>query len=75
MTRAEIDAALERVKTWQHERQEDAAEVLIRMEKHEGGIYELDEDEAADLEEALAEEQRGEIATQEQVRAVFNRYG
>lgn len=74
MTRSEIDAVLERVKTWPLERQEDAAAVLLRMEEVGTELYELSDEERADIVEGLAEAERGEFASQEEVDALLARY-
>lgn len=74
MTRDQIDAILERVRSWPPERQEDAANVLLAMEAEGTAPYELSEEERADLEEGLAEADRGEFATEEEVAAVFARF-
>ncbi|HEY8566835.1 MAG TPA: hypothetical protein VIL65_15165 [Beijerinckiaceae bacterium] len=74
MTKKQIADILERVKTWPLERQEDAAEMLLAMEELEGGVYKLTPEEEADIAEAEAEMERGEIATDEEVAAVFNRF-
>ena len=73
MTKTEIDAVLERVRTWPAERQEDAVRVLLEMEAEGTEVYELSEEELADIEEGLKEIERGEVATDEQVAAMFNR--
>ena len=73
MTKTEIDAVLERVRTWPPERQEDAVRVLLEIEAEGIGFYELSEEELADIEEGLKEIERGEVATDEQVAAMFNR--
>ena len=70
MTKDQIESIFERVRTWPPERQEDAAQMLLRMEEQGVGIYELSEEEMAELEEA---EQSG-IATDEEIRALFDRY-
>lgn len=74
MTRREIDAVFERVRTWSEERQEDAAAMLLMMEEQGAGIYVLDEEEERALDEAEAAADRGEFATEEEVEAVLNRY-
>ncbi len=43
MTKDEIQAVLERVRSWPQERQEDAARVLLAMEEAPG-VYVLDEE-------------------------------
>jgi len=73
MTKAEIEAVLERVRTWPAEKQEDAVRVLLEIEAEGSGFYELSEEELADIEESLKEIERGEVATDEQVAAMFNR--
>lgn len=74
MTRQEIDAVLERVRTWPLQRQEDAARSLLLLEEHGTVPYELNEEERADLEQALADEAREDFASDEEVKAVFDRY-
>jgi predicted transcriptional regulator len=73
MTKTEIDAVLDRVRTWPPERQEDAARVLLEMEAAGTEVYELSEEELADIEEGLKEIERGEVATDEEVAALFSR--
>lgn len=73
LTKAEIDAVIERVRAWPGERQEEAARVLLEMEAQGTEVYQLSEDELADLEEGLREIERGEVASDEQVAALFNR--
>src|SRR3712207_1271298 len=75
MTTEEIQAVLDRVRTWPAERQEDAVRLLLTMEQEAAEPYILDEEEAADIDAALAEIERGEEpASEEEVQAVFNRY-
>src|SRR5262249_1818845 len=74
MTKKDIDAVLERVRTWPQPRQEDAARLLLAMENVGTAIYELSEEEEADIDAALEEIARGEVASDEEVAAVFNRF-
>jgi hypothetical protein len=74
MTKEQIDAILDRVRTWPFERQEDAAAILLRMEEQGVAPYVLSPDERAEVEAGLAETARGEFATDEEVEAVFSRY-
>jgi len=73
MTKDQIDAVLDRVKTWPPERQEDAVKVLLQMEAAGTEVYELSEAELADIEEGLREIERGEVATEQEVSALFSR--
>lgn len=74
MTKADIEAVFERVRTWPIERQEDAVNVLLRMEAIGTEPYELDDEERAALDEALAEADRGEFASDEEVAAFFAKH-
>lgn len=74
MTKEQIEAVLERVKTWPKERQQDAVDILLKMERMGTKIYRLSGEERADLEEARKEIERGEVASDEEVAAVFNKY-
>jgi predicted transcriptional regulator len=74
MTKAEIDAVLDRVKTWPPERQEEAMRVLLELEAEDAGVYVLSDEERAAIEEGMEQARRGEFATDEEVAALFNRY-
>ena len=74
MTQAEIDAVLNRVKTWPAERQEKALLMLLDLEAEVTGVYHLTEDDRREIELSMEEARRGEFATDEEVAAVFNRY-
>jgi predicted transcriptional regulator len=74
MTKKEIDAVLDRVRTWPIERQEDAARTLIRMEAQGLETYVLSDEERTEIEKSLEEARRGEFATDEEVAALFDRY-
>ena len=74
MTREQIEEVFERVRTWPIERQEDVAVLLLALEDRSAGVYHLDEEELADIEEAEREAERGEFATDGEVKALFDRY-
>ena len=74
MSKKDIEAVFERVRTWPLSRQEDAAHMLLQMEENGTDVYHLSEEERADIKEALEEEARGEFASDEEVAAVFNKY-
>jgi hypothetical protein len=74
MTKEQIDAILDQVRTWPLEVQEDAAAILLRMEEQGVAPYVLSPDERTEVEAGLAETARGEFATHEEVEAVFSRY-
>ncbi len=74
MTKDQIEAVLERVKTWPLERQEDAVAMLLRMEQQNEALAGLTDEDWADLEEAVAEAEREESVPDEEMRALFDRY-
>lgn len=55
MTREQIDAVLDRVRTWPKERQEDAAEILASLEAQDQSPLRLSEERAAEVRRRLAD--------------------
>jgi len=74
MTKDEIQALFERVLTWPPERLDDVGEILLRMEEANEAVDDLTEEDWADLEEGLAEADRNEFASEEELRALFDLY-
>ena len=74
MTKDQIDAVLDRVRSWPKARQEDAVRVFLSMEVPAPEPYVLNAEERADLEAAFEDVARGEVATDAEVEAVFARY-
>lgn len=70
-----LEKILEAAKAWPTEKQDAAAAVLEHMHALDTGDYVLNDDERADLEAALSEVRRGEIASVAEVAAVFTRDG
>jgi len=75
MTKAEIKAVLDRVLSWPSERQQDAAEMLLMLEAEKGEFYHPSEEEWLAIQEGLDQVNRGEFATDEEVEALFKRFG
>jgi predicted transcriptional regulator len=57
------------------ERQETIARAIIDYASHDEGVYHLTDDERAEVRAGLAEIERGEIAPDDEVRAVYKRIG
>ncbi len=74
MTNEQVDAVLKRAQSWPQARREDAAQLLLALEAQGTEPYVLSGDERADIEAALNEVSRGEIASDAEVAAVFARY-
>jgi hypothetical protein len=68
-----LEKILDRVRRWPKERQEDAAAILEQMDIAGAAPYVLSGDERADLTEALAEVERGEVAGEKDVADFFQR--
>lgn len=69
-----LEQAVEKVKKLSKERQEYAAEVLERIAEAGDGVYILTDEERRLVREGLDELDRGEAATDAEVRAVFDKY-
>jgi len=74
MTKREVDAVLERVRSWPEAEQEEAALLLLALEERRKGVYELSEEEFADLDQADREIERGEFVPDEEMKALFDLY-
>jgi hypothetical protein len=59
---------LKRVGTWPQEDQEELAELAREIEARRSGVYEPTAEEEAAIREGLAELDRGEFVTEEEIR-------
>jgi predicted transcriptional regulator len=73
MSKEQIKAVLDRVLTWPPARQQDAADMLLWLEAKEGELYHPTDDEQAAIEEGLAQAERGEFASDEEMDAFWKR--
>jgi predicted transcriptional regulator len=69
-----LEEAIEKVKALSEERQAYAAEVLEQIAAAGDEVYRLSDEERRLVREGLAELDRGEVASEEEVRAVFDKY-
>lgn len=74
MSRRKFNEALDGTREWQAGKRANAAGLLVDLEEQDVFLKPLSDEERADLREALAEAERGEFATDEEVEAVFARY-
>ncbi len=65
---------LARAETWSEQDQEELAQVALEIEARRHGLYRASPDELKAIDEALAAVARGEIASDEEVEAVFAKY-
>jgi hypothetical protein len=71
MTKEQIDAVLEKVRSWPEADQEELAELAREIEARRTGVYVLSEDERQAIEQA----ERSGIASDEEVAEFWKRHG
>jgi hypothetical protein len=69
-----LEEAIEKIKGLSKERQEYAAEVLEHIALADDEVCHLTDEECRLVDESLAELDRGEAASEAEVRAVFDKY-
>jgi hypothetical protein len=69
-----LKKVLTRAETWSEQDQEELAQVALEIEARRHGVYHATPEELKAIDEALAEVARGEIASDEEVQAVFAKY-
>jgi len=67
--------AIEVLRDLPEEQQEMIARAILDYASHDDGVYHLTDEERKEVRAGLAELERGEIATEEEVRAVYKRIG
>jgi predicted transcriptional regulator len=65
---------LARAESWSEQDQEELAQVALEIEARRHGLYHASAEELKAIDEALAAVARGEIATDEEVEALFAKY-
>ena len=77
MTAKDLEELIERVRHWPKERQEDAAEVLLEMERQDASRYRLTDAQAKEVARIQRDirEGRGMLATDEQMAALWKSCG
>ncbi len=69
-----LEQAIEKLKRLPEEQQEYAAQVLKQIAEAGEGVYALSDEERRLVREGLDELDRGETASEAEVRAVFDKY-
>ena len=73
MTKEQLEAIFDRVRTWPAEKQREAAELLVAL-GNEHDVYVLSPEEEADIDAGLEEVRQGKFATDEEMKALFDRF-
>jgi hypothetical protein len=69
-----LDQAVEKMQALPAEMQDEAARMLLVYAGDEEPVIELTEEEEADLNEALSEMARGELASEAEADAILSKY-
>jgi len=70
-----LQQAVEAVRGLPPEMQDDLARILLQLAGEDQPAVQLTAEEEVTFDESLAQADRGEFATDEQVRAVWEKYG
>jgi hypothetical protein len=70
-----LEQALESVRGLPPEMQDELALILLQLAGKDQPVVQMTAAEEASFEESLAQADRGEFATDEQVRAIWAKYG
>jgi hypothetical protein len=70
-----FEQAVETVRGLPPEMQDDLARLLLQLAGEDQGVLQLSAEEAASFDVSLAQADRGEFATDEQVRAIWAKHG
>jgi predicted transcriptional regulator len=74
MKSKELTALLERADTWPAAAQKELVELALEIEQGITGEYHATPEELKAIDQALEAVERGEVATAEEVEAVFAKY-
>jgi len=75
MTKEQIDAVLESVRSWPEQDQEELVEVAREIEARRTGVYVMSDEERAAVREGLEQARRGEFVPDDEMDAFWKRYG
>jgi hypothetical protein len=70
-----LKKALEHASMWSAERQNDAARLLLLIEEQDHATYRLSPEQEAGVRDALAEVERGNLASEEEMEALWAKCG
>ncbi len=68
-----MEKALATVRSWPAEQQDEAAEILLALDRLGSGSYQASDAELRAVDEAMRQVERGEYATEVEVEAAFAR--
>ena len=75
MTKEQITAVLESVRSWPQQDQEELAELAREIEARRTGTYVMSDEERSAVGEALSQTRRGEFVPDDEMDAFWKKYG
>ena len=69
-----IEDLIHRVADWPDDAKVELVESIVAIEEKHFGVYRLSDAERRDVQRGLDEMRRGKIASDEEVKALFDRY-
>jgi predicted transcriptional regulator len=75
MTKDQINAVLENVRSWPQQDQEELVEIAREIEARRTGIYFMNDEERAAVREGLDQARRGEFVPDDEMDALWKKYG
>jgi predicted transcriptional regulator len=75
MTKEQINAVLENVRSWPQQDQEELVEVAREIEARRTGVYIMNDEERAAVREGLDQARRGEFVPDHEMDALWKKYG
>jgi len=75
MSKEQIYAVLENVRSWPQEDQEELVEVAREIEARRKGVYVMDDQERAAVREGLQQARRGEFESDDEMEAFWKKIG
>jgi predicted transcriptional regulator len=73
MTKEQINAVLDAIRSWPPEDQEELVDIARVIEARRSGVYSMTEEERAAVRQGLSEADRGEFVSDEDMEAFWKR--
>jgi len=75
MTKEQINAVLESVRSWPEQDQEELVELAREIEARRSGVYVMSDEERAAVQEGSDQARRGEFVPDDEMAAFWKKYG
>jgi hypothetical protein len=75
MTKEQINAVLDSVRSWSEQDREELAELAREIEARRSGVYVMSDEERTAVQEGLDQAQRSEFVSDDEMDAFWKKYG